>query len=128
MSHERIPENPKDNLKRMESILSAYRRKLEHKKKVSETTQSKLDRLREVMVGDSESDSVEARSRQVIERKYLYDLSKLVENIDELDGQIIWAEQRQIPFIKTEIKLAEEDEEDKEDKESAVCEEPPLVA
>jgi len=118
MSHERIPENPRDNLKRMESILAGYRRKLEHKKKVRETTQSKLDRLRESMVEDADSESAEAKSRRVIERKYLYDLTKLDEVVEELEGKIIWADQRQIPFIKTEIELAEEAEAEAQDAEN----------
>ena len=111
MSHERIPENPNDNLTRMESILAGYKRKLAHKIKVRETTQGKIDRLREVMTDDIDMESQEARSRQVIERKYLFDLQKLDEVVEELEGKIIWAEKRQIPFIKSEIQRKAEEAE-----------------
>ena len=103
MTHERIPENPVENLKRMESILAGYRRKLAHKKKVRDTTKVKLARLRDAMVEDGESDTPEAKSRKVIERKYVFDLSQLDAVIEEFDGKIVWASVRQIPFIQSEV-------------------------
>jgi len=121
--HERIPEDPRENLARMKSILAGYRRKLEHKKKVKESTESKLARLREAMVGDEDSDTKEANSRKVIERKYIYDLDNLQADVKELEGKIIWAEKRQIPFIESEIELYEAAQDDGEaDEEVAVAE------
>jgi len=105
MSKNKITENPRDNLARMRSILVGYQRKIEHKQKVRSATEAKLTRLRDAMGEDENADTREAQSRRTIERKYLYDLSNLDKEIRELEGKIIWAERRQIPFIESEIEL-----------------------
>jgi len=107
MSHDRIPKDPVANLERMQSILAGYKRKVAHKKSIREVIQGKLDRLREAMAdGDYDGDTEE--NQEVIERKHLFDLTKLDAEIEQLEGQIIWAEKRQIPFVESEVKRLSE--------------------
>ena len=107
MSHERIPEDPRENLARMESILAGYKRKLEHKQETRRYTQEKLDKLQLLIDAEEDEDSQEAKHRQVIRRKHCFELNSLDDSIEELRGKIIWAEKRQIPFIQSEIDLME---------------------
>lgn len=107
MSQNRIPLDPKENLSRMTSIVSGWKLKLEGKKKAKARTEAKLTRLQQKMAEGTE-DEREARSQQVVERKFLHELHELNQGIRRLGSKIYWAEKNQIPFIKSEVKRQEE--------------------
>ena len=101
MSYERIPKDPRDNVARLESIVVGYKRKLASKKNIRSLTESKLTRLRETLL--TLQDDEEKQEKLTVERKYLFDLNNLDTVIAQLEGKIIWAERRQIPFLMSEI-------------------------
>lgn len=107
MSQNRIPLDPKENLSRMTSIVSSWKVKLEGKKKAKARTEAKLARLQERMAEGTE-DEREARSQQVVQRKFHHELHELNQGIRRLGSKIYWAEKSQIPFIKSEVKRQEE--------------------
>ena len=103
----RIPEDPKDNLARMESICAGYRRKLAENRRshahIRETLELKLDDLDDEEAKGEEADQTKMEGLKMLVRKYQYDLKYFGRQIKELKGRIAWAEGRQIPFLQEEV-------------------------
>jgi hypothetical protein len=110
-STDRIPQNPSDNLKRMEGILARYKSQIIAKKEVYARTLERRERVWDAVVKDEQSrvDTQESKVRLTILRKYDFDLDQLEADVRQLRGKIVWAEDRQIPFLKTEVERFEDE-------------------
>lgn len=103
----RVPLDPKENLARMESILKRYKGQLAHKEALRDRLTRSRDSVQNLANQDVDKTTPEARTRQSILRKYEFDLGELNSEIRQLKGRIQWAENRQIPFLKSEIEAEE---------------------
>ena len=115
MPHDRIPKDPYENLARVDSFLARYKRDLARTLEQLETTKGKLVEHRNTMLAADASED-DRKQYEVQERKFMFDIKFYGKGIGKLRGQISWATERQIPFLKSEIELLEEGK----DKEAAL--------
>jgi len=99
MSESKVPVDPVENLARMKSILAGYEQKLKDKKQIRAHTEAKLVKLHASLETSTEVNE----TQKTIVRKFTYDINRLSSEIKTLEGKIIWAKRRQIPFIESEI-------------------------
>lgn len=107
MAHGNIPKDPYENLARVESILARYKRDLARTLEQLETTKGKLAEHRKIMLAANASED-DKHQYEVQTRKFMFDIKFYSKGVGKLKGQISWATERQIPFLKSEIELLEE--------------------
>lgn len=108
----RIPTNPADNLARMKSIVARQVRKLEAARaeldRTKKAEQARTDELEAEKAKGEEADGQKIRGLEALIRKHRFDRRLFGDDIKELKGKIRWAEERQIPFLESELVLEQE--------------------
>jgi len=107
-----IPDNPEENLKRLQSICKHWEDSKEVFLSKLQRAQDRLEGINEKlesMNNNGQTDSKEYRQVLSIRDRFLYDVDNYSKRLRTLKGQIQWAKRIQIPYLQLKAGLDEDE-------------------